>query len=68
MENEERKEGGSAVRKEAMKLDLRCPLRSMTVLEMGVTWDRAQTWALPLTCCGSLGWLFNLSEPPLGPL
>lgn len=43
MENEKRKEGGSAVRKEAVKLDLRCPLRSMTMLEMWVTWDRAQT-------------------------
>lgn len=25
--------------------------------------DRVQTWALPLTCCGSLAWLLNLSEP-----
>ena len=26
--------------------------------------DRVQALALPLTCCGSLGWLFNLSELP----
>lgn len=34
----------------------------MTRLELGVTWDKVQTQALPLTGCESLGWLFNLSE------
>ena len=35
-----------------------------TGLELGVTPGRAQALALPLTCCGSLGWLFSLSELP----
>lgn len=60
--------GHSAVRKEAVELGLRHPLKGMARLKLGVTQDRVQTRAVPLTCCGSLGWLFTLCEPSLAHL
>lgn len=59
------KRRGLCSEKEAVELGLGCPPRGMTRLELGVTWGRVQSWALPLTCCGYLGWLLNLSEPPV---
>jgi len=54
---------GSTVKKEQNWASDICQ-GGMARLEPGVTRNRVQTWALPWTCCGSLGWLFNLSESP----
>lgn len=51
-----------------MELALDIPCVGRARLEPEVTQARVETWALPVTCCGSLGWLLNLSEPPLSPL
>ena len=48
----------------AAGLGLRQLLRGRDQAGVGSHPDRVQALALPLTCCGSLGWLFNLSELP----